>query len=594
MKNIYIATGLVALLAAATSCDKYDIYPEQYGKVMMLKDAGDRSVTIYSTEDAQPCYISVMKSGHSPEEPAQATLKILNDQEFGDYLEKYYGDRNFEGLLPVKPEFYYLAGEDINTELENKENSHNFVEADDRYFGSNVVFRGRKYAEWYQHLHDVAYSGKKIYTDAEVKLAQDSLESYTFVVPVGLFSQTDTINSDNQYVMIIPDCQNPVVSISVDEGGYLIEDVSRAKLIEDKDFANDVLEPKVTFSIPRPMKYDFNAVVAIDRNSTELKTFNSFHKDIVLYELSEKNNAKDTTYFEVETKIPFPAGTTEATLPLKIFRKYMDTEDLDKNYVVPFTLKSSINGDADGVFPDLDWGANATQVPKDIRENLKYPSRQVKDDAGKLRYGKYCFFVGYRVVETPIEVTGDDVLYCNDTEPKEGSFEGLFDDDLSTFFHSSWSVSKSRSKPFASYFDVALPINNPINALALQVFARVHSNPVTPQEIALYYTTSDLYNEEQPDASSWKAFHTEDDGTVKTWKLNDGTGKNLDSLGSGKVGWFGGINKTTQWMRADEPFNVVRICVIKNSKGKELYSASSNSDDYWNLAGMKIYGTTLK
>lgn len=587
--------GLVAMLAAATSCDKYDIYPEQYGKVMMVKDAGDRSVTVYSTQETQPCYISVMKSGHSPEKPAQATLKVLNDQEFGDYLEKYYGDRNFEGLVPIKPEFYYLASDDKElTELEGKQNTHNFVDSEDRYFGSNVVFYGRKFAQWYQRLEEAATTTTGKYTEAEKAAARDSLNRYTFVVPVGLFSETDTINADNQYVMIIPDCQNPVVSVSIDEGSYLIEDISRSKLVEDEDYRDGVFEPEVTFSIPCPMAYDFNAMVTVDKEETYLNTFNSFHKEIVLNTLNEFNKARDTTYYEVDTKIPFPAGTTEAKLPIKIFRKYMDNEDLDKNYVIAFALRSPNRPNADGVQPAVDWGSDAVTVPVDIRENLVYPTRQVRDNDGKFRYGKYCFFVGYRVVETPIEVTGDDVLYCNDTEPKEGSFEGLFDDDLSTFFHSSWSVSVPRSKPFGSYFDIALPINNPINALALQVFARVWTDPVTPKQIALYYTNIDDYNQEQPDASSWKAFHTDEDGTVQTWVLNDGTGKALDKLDSGKVGWFGGINKTSQWMRADEPFNVVRICVIKNSKNTELYSTSSNKNDYWNLAGMKVYGTTLK
>ncbi len=61
MKKLFIATGLLALMAAATSCDKYDIYDDQYGDVMLIKDGGDVNMYVYSTDDYADRYISVIK-----------------------------------------------------------------------------------------------------------------------------------------------------------------------------------------------------------------------------------------------------------------------------------------------------------------------------------------------------------------------------------------------------------------------------------------------------------------------------------------------------------------------------------------------------
>lgn len=73
MKNLYIAAGVMALMVSATSCkDEYDLYPEEYGEVMMIKDSGRRNVTVYKTDDFTMLPVTVMKGGTSPENPRKS------------------------------------------------------------------------------------------------------------------------------------------------------------------------------------------------------------------------------------------------------------------------------------------------------------------------------------------------------------------------------------------------------------------------------------------------------------------------------------------------------------------------------------------
>ncbi len=617
MKKLNIALGLVALLAAATSCDKYDIYPEQYGKVMMLKDAGDRTVTIYATEKAQPCYISVMKSGHSPENPADATIKVLNDEEFKTYLVKYYGEGPY-GLRAVNPDFYYLSDASL-TAAQGNTLTHHFVDENDRYFGVNVVFDAQKYSDWWEDLNTRAnYTNGQIENNPELgpirQAALDSIRNYTYVVPVGLFSETDTINADNQYVMVMPSVEYPTMKLSINSGSYLIEDVPRAKLAEDAKYREGVLEPTVTMSIPCSNDYGFRVKIGV-RNAL-VDQFMEFHKDIVLTQLQNKNGEPDRFEYcgkdengnpddTYEKRVHFPKGVTEVRMPISIYRRYMDVDQLDVNYVIPFYLNP--NGKVNSIDPnqklritsDMEWDTPEI-VPDKVKKSLKLPLNNVTwvVNNEEHNFGNYCFFVGYRVIEAPLEMTADNILFCNDAEPSEGSFEGLFDDDLATFFHSTWSQSVPRTTPYGSYFDFEIPSNTPINAIAFQVFARVHSNPMPPKEIALYYTTREKYNANNPDASYWTPFNTEG-GKVKTFTPSSGELAEGQS-GSGKLGWFGGIKKETDWLVAKDAngnkadFNVVRFCVLKNIKGEDCCVASNSANGYWNLAGMKIYGTKLK
>ncbi len=85
MKKIYIGSTLLALMLSGQSCsENYDIYPEEYAKVVMIKDAGENPLSVYSTDDKVGHKFVVMKGGHT-EEAATATLRAMTSEEFTTY-----------------------------------------------------------------------------------------------------------------------------------------------------------------------------------------------------------------------------------------------------------------------------------------------------------------------------------------------------------------------------------------------------------------------------------------------------------------------------------------------------------------------------
>lgn len=85
MKKIYIGSTLLALMLSGQSCsENYDIYPEEYAKVVMIKDAGENPLSVYSTDDKVGHKFVVVKGGHT-EEAATATLRAMTSEEFTTY-----------------------------------------------------------------------------------------------------------------------------------------------------------------------------------------------------------------------------------------------------------------------------------------------------------------------------------------------------------------------------------------------------------------------------------------------------------------------------------------------------------------------------
>ncbi len=574
MKKLYVASAMVALLAAATSCDKYDIYPEQYGKVLMIKDAGERSVTIYATEETAPYYVSVMKNGHTPEDPAQATLKVLNDAEFGEYKEKYYGSKDFAGLVPLKPEFYYLATPDTIA-TDGNLIDHTFMTADDRYFGALVVFNAQAISDWRADLESRAKEANRTKNPEEWALANDTINNYTFVAPIGLYStnKNDSINSENRYLMLTPVVENPVVNVNVSNDAVFLTDQNRSMLKDEtSDYRNGAYEPEIIFSIPCPNPYGFE-VKYKNNPDTDIERFNQHHKDMVLTRLSLKNSEGEYNYVNSDkaATITFPAGVTEVRLPYSFPRKQMNYNDMENNWVTSIQLSS------------ISWPDKTT--PAKIKSSLKLPQSELTwtDGSGNTqRYDGYTFFVGYRVVEEPMELDEGCVLGANDPELTEGSFAAMFDDDLSTFYHSAWSANslRERQKPYGSYIDFEMPTKEPINAIAIKFTARVHSNPHSPKLVSLFY--SNEVNEAERNAN-WKEIVIE--------KEVPGVGKN--QAASGQVTWLGGIKNDSEWIKSPEPFRYLRMSVVKNNLDENLYTIGSAAAGYWNVAEIRMYGTVI-
>lgn len=539
MKKIIIASGLLALMGATTSCDKYDIYPEQYGDVTMIKNAGEKEVTVYATDDAAEYNITVMKGGHTPENVANVQLRVMNDADFKAYKANLYGDPDFPGLEVLDPSFYTFVDGNGN-ECPNRELNYTFSDPDVRYFTAKLLLNAQLISDW---------RAEKESTE-EGKL---ELNAKKFVIPVGLYSATDSINADNNFIMLEPAVTDPVMNVGVEYGGYELTQISRNDLIAGKLGA--AVEPEVYLSVPCTNKYGFGVKFKGASQSAGLvNTFNTEHKNIQL--TNEKN--KDAFDFNGgENIVYFAPGVTKVRLPLSFYTEYINANDLASNVVRGFQLEPATNAKT-GI--DMVWD-EAANVPEKVQKSLKLPTNP--DNAAEA----YKFFVGYKIVETPLELN-DGCVSSNDCEPTEGSIAALFDDNLSTFFHSGWTVAFDRNATFGSYLEIEVPSTTPINACYFQFTSRVHANPASPQVVWLYYSNQDDPQLREAD-TEWHYF-----AKVELKK----------SLGSGETGELGSLDDMP---KAPEDFKYLRFCVMKSNRG-ELTTPSVSI--YWNLAELRMYG----
>ena len=552
MKKLFIASGLLALMAAATSCDKYDIYDDQYGDVMLIKDGGDVDMDVYSTDDYADRYISVIKGGHSPERVSHANLRVMTNDDFNKYVEDNIGE-NFSGLGIVDADLFDLIDANGNV---TKSIEYTFSGENDRYFGATLRVKSSEYCKWYR--------------SPEV---QAQLANKEFIIPIGLYSETDSVNEYNNVLMVSLNDLDPVITCDVPDGGFDIEELSRRRLINDAG-KGLVYEPEVYLTLPCKNPWGFGVRIvepkaaavpeyADEKKSTPLTYLKNDKEStdketgvvtpaVTRWEITDRREfevykSDNLSGTEEAYTVNFPAGVTKARIPLKIYLDNIDpNEMLNKNLVVPIVIE---NKTAKSRTNAIAWDDNENKPSWDVVKTLITATT---------------FQVGVKVIEAPIDLD-DSCVTSNDCEPSEGSINGLFDDDLSTFFHSGWTVAFDRSAPYGSYLEITLP--EEIDAVYFNITAR-STNPCSPKKIDLYYS-NEIDNE-----NSWVKF---------------ATATNTKKLASGQSFEIGKIDKMYQ---APETFKYLRFCVIENDKGENLCSSSKTI--YWNLAELKLYGKNSK
>lgn len=591
MKKITIATGLLAMMAAATSCDKYDIYEqEEYGDVLMIKDGGEKALTAYSTDEYAELNITVLKGGHTPESDASCSLRIMTPQDFSDYLDENYGD-DHSVLTQVGTEYYTLVndkGEEVN-EIVEKFNGSN-----DRYFTAKLRLKSRGFADWYYSL-----------TEAQKNATN-------FVIPIGLYSDDNPINQYGNVLIVNPSVTDPEVACDMASLSFKLDELGRAYLLKGQGFEGWEYRPEVYMTLPCQNPWGFAVRMGDVSKTADLQAVQEAAGNSIMFtglDVKGKGVAgTEQVYFEdgylyrADTKSPyeipsegkeantycpyinFPAGVTKVRIPV-VFRLKALIQQRDENGKL-IKIEKDAEGNvtnADEAFaegytidPDNDLGVNkglAMSIPDPKAE--KYPVVLWGDNKPEQaiidRLGiKPCqFFVGCKVVEVPLDLSEDNVS-SNDCEPTEGSIGALFDDNLATFFHSGWTVAFEREAKFASYLEIHL--DEEINSCFFQIIAR-STNPASPKKIHLYYATNLVEDEEgNTDGSDWTYF---------------AEGKNAAKLKAGESMEIGKINKMLQ-TEDGTCFKYMRFCVMENDKGESL--GSPNTKVYWNLAELRMYG----
>lgn len=86
LNKIFWASCAVIGTFALSSCEKYDeLFPEQYHRVLNIKNAGISSVDLYTIDGESAVEISVMKTGSEEKATATGTLAAMTEEAFNTY-----------------------------------------------------------------------------------------------------------------------------------------------------------------------------------------------------------------------------------------------------------------------------------------------------------------------------------------------------------------------------------------------------------------------------------------------------------------------------------------------------------------------------
>lgn len=176
--KILLMVGYLFILAA---CDdsKYDlenIVPDEYHKILYVKNSGKQEITLYDVEDDYKYALSILKAGSEPEQTASANIRVLSQAE----VDSKYSDPEAIDYKIISQDAYSLETTEIN-------------------FSS---------AERYK-LVTVAMKSQII------KAILENEPTSKWVLPLELVSETDSINSENsELFLVLADVVSPSIGFT--------------------------------------------------------------------------------------------------------------------------------------------------------------------------------------------------------------------------------------------------------------------------------------------------------------------------------------------------------------------------------------------
>ena len=203
-------------------------------------------------------------------------------------------------------------------------------------------------------------------------------------------------------------------------------------------------------------------------------------------------------------------------------------------------------------------------------------------------------------------VTGASQVYSNAKDPGEGTYEGLFDGDPTSFFHTSWHSSLQAAEPH--YLQIDLGQAN-IENLILKYATRSNAaTPDLPYEVTVYGTN----NAEL--LSGVETIEIDPETGEETTVVSDVASSEWTNLGEYVFAWdkqllnSDGSELSVSNRRSSAPINkgagtaflnikgnrYIRISVTKNMQHAVSGSVRSNGDgyDYWYLSELRAYQAT--
>ncbi len=404
MKKLIFASGLLALMAAATSCEKYDIYPEQFDSVFSIRDAGTKEITLYATDDVYSYPLVILKGGYDPEVQSTATIKVMNPDEFQTYSESL-GAASAYILIGGDCYSFVNDGSD-ETVLEQ---TYEFQSAEQKAEVANLFIRPRAILNWLE--------------DNSRKIADEQL---TPVIPITLISETDTVSSYNNVTLLKIEVKTPTLTFDVPAAPSVVPRSFNKQAFDPND-PRPSYSPTVNFQIPCANPWGFKLKLVTDYKKMR-EIIEDYNDDSGMsYRVLPQSE------FELDPEIVFAPGEETKQLGLKI---YLNNLDISKKYAVAVAFEE----------PGIIW--------KDENNN---PGKALAFDHTK--YMIFTVTVNDVVPLTKLALNAS-MVTANDCMPGDGDgIPALFDNDPATWFHSYYNAtgSANRTETYGSYLEITLP-----------------------------------------------------------------------------------------------------------------------------------------
>lgn len=231
MKTLYLAVASAATLLLSASCSEtYDIYSEEYAKVVRIKEGGLQSVNVYSVQDETIYPITVMKGGYAPETTANAVLRVMSEEEFNDYL-----GESGAGYSYLSSDCYSFKGGTDNSISVNFEPKQGFEVVE-------LVLNTSKVADFFDAYDDVTRDP---------------------VVPIVLEITEGSVDGNSYQLFVKPSYSEPSVGFINNDGVI--------KLSEGADVAS------LRLGLPMESPWDITCQVEVD--PTVLEQYNNVNNE---------------------------------------------------------------------------------------------------------------------------------------------------------------------------------------------------------------------------------------------------------------------------------------------------------------------------
>lgn len=550
MNKIFLATGIAALAVAAVSCDSYDIYPEEYAKVVMIKDSGERYVTVYPTDTYSPVDIVVMKGGHTPEASAPIRLEVMDDAAW-----EAYDAETGRGFLwtPLPDSCYTFASAQDGVAAAALTNSvdYTFTGESDRYHQFSLNLIPGAIANW---MTDNNVTETTLESGETVLVTSDG--KYP-VIGVNLVSDDEatSINSEGTQLLIRPLVQKATLDYYTATSGDASNIISRIYSLSEVARA-ETYAPTLGLSIPCSNNWGFTVNL---RQNTTRSTYVTYASEqgldvndmVVMPTDMFSFTGENVTFTSGDDRwnlaVHMPQGVQQVDLGLNIDVTKIDIEhDINKVYYLAFTMLTA-----------LEWDD----------ENNTTDQIQFSTNSAISTGAARTFFVtvSAQSLLPLIELDGSEVT-ANDCEPSEGSIGGLFDEDTSTFFHSTWSTDATHDATYGSYleFDLTSFTKTGVTKCFFIATPRGGSN------VQGFPTLVQVYGSE--DGATWTTFTHADAANGKL---------TVTPPDSGELN----IGTQSSPFTSETPAKYLRFCVLTSKAG----SLTSSGSAYWNLSELRLY-----